>query len=207
MKRNNAAFILIELLAVVAIVCVLVAVLFAAAPHFIEKGKITASLNNLREIGVAFQAFTNEHEMQLPTSDASGDKWPKRLSAYLSAPKVYADPGDVTNYLRRATDPLSNSSNNTSYVMNGFNDMGTYGQPDVKVRTLILDAPGQTILLSPAVGHSNFYMDSDSGNLGDVPDKKLFTAGSTYLFADGSVQFIKAADYRDELWLAHKSPL
>ncbi|MGH8045622.1 MAG: H-X9-DG-CTERM domain-containing protein, partial [Chthoniobacterales bacterium] len=204
MNREPAAFTLIELLVVVAIIAVLVALLFAVGPAALKRGQEATSINNMRQVGAGFQLFAGDNDNRLPSRVKTGERWPKLLGEYLKDAKVYADPGDPENYLRRKTDPLSSTQNNTSYMMNGYNDLGAFNDESVTVYTTNLDAPSQTILLAPAIGHSNFYMDFEEGNQNTVINKRAFGGGSNYLFADGSVRFLKAEDCRDELWLVHK---
>ena len=207
LERNRAlaAFTLIELLVVVAIIAILVVLVSVVGPAALERGRETASLNNMRQIGVGFQLYANENSMQLPNRVITGDRWPKLLQAYLQDVKVYADPSDATNFLRKKTDPLSNTRNNTSYFMNGFNDIGAFNDDTVSVRLNSLDSPSQTILLAPTRGHAHFYMDFDEGNQNDILKKNSFNGGSNYVFADGSARFIKEKDYEDSLWYVRKT--
>lgn len=204
MNQKRAAFTLIELLVVVAIIGILVTLLAVTAPAVLERGRQSASLNNMRQVGTAFQLYANDNDMRLPNRVQTGDRWPKLLQPYLHELKVYADPADPTNFILKKTDPLSNAPNNTSYMMNGFNDVGAFTDETVTVRLNALDKPSNTILLAPERGHGNFYMDFDEGNQNDVLKKDAYNGGSNYLFADGSVQFIKKVDYDDKLWLVHK---
>ncbi len=144
--------------------------------------------------------------MSLPNRMESGDRWPKHLLPYLGDIKVYADPADRSNFLLTKKDPLSTYPNYTSYIMNGFNDVGAFRDESIAVRLVSIDQPSQTILLAPAAGHTHFYMDFEEGNQKDMIQKKAFNDGSNYLFTDGSARFLKASDYTDDLWLVHKNP-
>ncbi len=206
MKRKQAAFTLIELLVVVAIIGILVTLVLLVGPSAVERGRQTASLNNMRQIGTGFLLYANEYDFRLPNRTNTGDRWPRLLHPYLQELKIFADPGDPTNFLLRKTDPLSNGQNNTSYMMNGFNDMGAFDDDTVSVRVNSIDQPSKTILLAPAKGHGNFYMDFREGNEKDILNKEVFNGGSNYLFADGSVQFVKKKEYDDSLWYVHKDP-
>jgi prepilin-type N-terminal cleavage/methylation domain-containing protein/prepilin-type processing-associated H-X9-DG protein len=206
MLRRRAGFTLIELLVVIAIIAILAALVFVLGPGIMQRGRATASLNNLRQIGTGVQLYANDHEFTLPGRVRSSDKWPTLLLEYLKDTKVYADPGDETNYLLRKADPLSNGNNNTSYVLNGYNDVGAYNDETVQVRTNVLDKPSQTILLAIQNGHDNFYMDFEEGNQNTAFKKKVYGDGSNYMFADGSARFIKATDYDDWLWYVRKPP-
>jgi prepilin-type N-terminal cleavage/methylation domain-containing protein/prepilin-type processing-associated H-X9-DG protein len=203
--RARAAFTLIELLVVVAIIAILIALVFTFSRNALVRAGQTKSLNNMRQIGTGFQLYANDNDFNLPSRTQTSDKWPALLSSYLRDPKVFADPADPKNFLRLKKDPLSNASNNTSYIMNGFNDVGAYSDEKIKVKLTSVDKPSETILLASQSGSGNFYMDLDEDNQNSgVLRKKIFNEGANYLFVDGSVRFIKAADLTDELWFVHK---
>jgi prepilin-type N-terminal cleavage/methylation domain-containing protein/prepilin-type processing-associated H-X9-DG protein len=206
MNRNRAAFTLIELLVVVAVLGILIGLVALLAPGVIMRGNETKSLNNMRQVGAGFQLYANDNDFFLPSRVQSGDKWPALLLAgYMDDPKVLADPGDPDNFLIKKTDPRSNGRNNTSYIMNGYNDIGAYGDEKVAVKVNSLDKPSATILLANQSNSGNFYMDTAEGNQNSgVLRKNVFDGGANYLFADGSVHFIKAKDLTDDLWYVHK---
>jgi len=206
MNRNHAAFTLIELLVVVAILGILITLVATFAPGAIMRGKEAKSLNNMRQVGAGFQLYVSDNDFFLPSRIETGDKWPALLLAgYLDDPKVLADPGDPDNFLIKKTDPRSNGRNNTSYIMNGYNDIGAYTDEKVAVKVNSLDKPSDTILLANQSNSGNFYMDTAEGNQNSgVLRKNVFDGGANYLFADGSVHFIKAKDLTDDLWYVHK---
>jgi prepilin-type N-terminal cleavage/methylation domain-containing protein len=219
LPSRRSAFTLIELLVVIAIIAVLATFIVASLPGFLERGRMGQSLNNLRQIGVGFQLFSNDNDFTLPGRVQSGDKWPTLLIEYLgNDPKVYADPADDDNYLARNRDPLSNNPNNTSYIMNGYNDVGAYDDPAVSIRANVVEQPSKTILVAAQSHTGNFYMDFVEENQNKVLNKRLYGDGSTYLFSDGSSRFLKeeqyngpapadttAANYGDWLWLVSKA--
>jgi len=206
MNRNRAAFTLIELLVVVAILGILISLVATFTPGAIMRGKEAKSLNNMRQVGAGFQLYANDNEFFLPSRIETGDKWPALLLAgYIDDPKVLADPGDPDNFIIKKTNPRSNSRNNTSYIMNGYNDIGAFGDEKVAVKANSIDKPSDTILLANQSNSGNFYMDTAEGNQNSgVLRKNVFDGGANYLFADGSVHFIKAKDLTDELWYVHK---
>ena len=119
-------------------------------------------------------------------------------------PKVYGEPGDMKCFLRTGKDPLTNARNNTSYILNGFNDAGAFTDESIQVSLLNLQKPSQTILMACQSGTGNFYMDFMEGNQNSVLNPKAYGEGSNYLFADGSARFLSAGDYDDRLWLVDK---
>jgi prepilin-type N-terminal cleavage/methylation domain-containing protein/prepilin-type processing-associated H-X9-DG protein len=210
MTPRRHAFTLIEVLIVVAILAVLAVMVLANWENFRLLSQRTASLSNMRQIGVAFFAYAGENDMRLPrrASGTNTAKWPRLLADYLEDVRVYAAVGSTGNFLFRGVDPLSDSANNTSYIMNGYNDLGAFTNAEVEVRINQLDRPGDVILLgTPRPGSRHFYMDmleGKSGNHLDVLDLTLYGQGANYLFADGSARFLSTNAYRAEMWLVDK---
>lgn len=207
---RRRGFSLVELLVVIAIIGVLAVMVAANWQNLRLYSQRTASLSNLRQIGVAVFTYAGENEMRLPrrvTDTNDSAKWPRLLADYLKDVRVYAAVGDRSNYIFRNVDPLSDQRNNTSYIMNGYNDIGAYTNAAVEVRINQLDHPGSIILLgTPHPGSGHFYMDmlEGAGNHNDVLDLTLYGKGSDYLFADGSARFMTTNEYRAEMWLVNR---
>ena len=210
MQRRNG-FSLVEILVVIAIIGVLAVMVAANWQNLILYSQRTASLSNLRQIGAGFFAYAGDNEMRLPrrvTNTNESAKWPRLIADYLGDVRVYAAVGDRSNFIFRRVDPLSDALNNTSYIMNGYNDLGAYTNAAVEVRINQLDRPGGVILLgTPRLGSTHFYMDlveGESGNHADVLNLTLYGKGSDYLFADGSARFLSTNEYRPEMWLVNR---
>jgi len=207
-QAGDKGFTLLELLIAVAIVGMLAALITTNWPHLRLITQRSTALNNMRAIGAAFHMYAGEHDGGLPKrTTGAADRWPKILSDYLDDITVYASAGDasVDRYDRNKL--LSNTRNNTSYIMNGYNDVGAYQNANVEVRITQITHPSQVILLGmPKAGSTHFYMDmleGKNGNHIDVLNLELYDNGSNYLFADGSARFIKKSDYRHQLWLVN----
>jgi type II secretory pathway pseudopilin PulG len=67
---RRAAFTLVEVLMVIATIAILLALLLPAVNRAQVRGKRVKCLNNLKQIGIAFQTFAHEH----------GDKYPMQVS-------------------------------------------------------------------------------------------------------------------------------
>ena len=206
---RRRAFTLLELLVVIAILAGLAIPVFGRMKRHANQ---TACLSNMRQVAAAMLSYAGDNDSQLPgrVKGASGtDRWPKLIGPYVQDTAIFAAPGDPQNFLARQADPLSNSRNNTIYILNGYNDLGTFDQPNREVRISAIERPASTLLLGmPKAGNPHFFMDflePPHGNTKDVLNLKVYEDGSNYVFTDGSARFIKEADYRDTLWLADKS--
>ena len=204
------AFTLIELLVVITIIAVLAGLIFPVMGMVRRNGERTAGLSNMRQIGAAFVLYASEHDMKLPSpAQRKGDRWPKLLASYLKDVKVFAAPGTQDDFITRNSDPLSNSTNNTSFLMNGFNDLGGFENNGAEVPLAKVEHPAETLLLGMQKrGSRHFYMDflePPHGNQKDRLDLKAYGDGSNYAFVDGSTRFVAEKDYRDDLWLADKT--
>lgn len=92
-KTLLKAFTLVEMLVVIAIIATLAALLFPAISGMQERGKITADLNNLRQLGLATQLYLNDNDGTyfLPTINWMQQLHPK----YLSSWKIFKSPFDI----------------------------------------------------------------------------------------------------------------
>jgi len=205
-RAGSGGFTLLELLITISVMGILAGLVIAMLPSAKLAARRTASVSNLRQIGIGLLGFANDNQQRLPGRVVSEDKWPRLLLPYVGEdPKVYGEPDDRNCFLRTGRDPLTNGRNNTSYILNGFNDTGAFTDESIQISLINLQKPTQTILMACQSGTGNFYMDFMEGNQNTVLNPKAYGEGSNYLFADGSAKFLSARDYDDRLWLVDKS--
>ena len=116
-SNNRAAFTLIELLVVIAIIAVLAALLVPSLRRARDKATSILCVSNLRNIGVAYTTYANDHDGILcPVVDTEGGwpfytPWCAYLDPYLESPPVYLCPAN------RFSPYDSNSGFFTHYTM------------------------------------------------------------------------------------------
>lgn len=203
-----------------AVVALLAAIAIPATSRISEYTSRTKSISNLRQIGVAARLYANDHNQQLPGQPSSAGlfpnggttaQWPELFCAYLtpSDPTVFVDPGDSTTSKLPLSEILSNTTNNTAFVYNGFDDLASNNQPPETISLLTLATPSEVVLLAQKTrGASAFFVSplfQPIANLLSLLNPAAYDGGSHYLFVDGSVRFIKQTDYSNSFWLVDKN--
>lgn len=215
-RGKQLAFTLIELLVVVAIIAVLAGLLLPALGSAKEAGKRIACLNNIRQLTLAQQMYTDDHENTLYPRTIN-PCWMHGLIQYYSNEKLLRCPSDEPEPARwMASLPIYTADRAPrSYLLNAWNDYfltvltnandynrymfpGTYqGMPAAVVKqpstTIVF---GEKETLSPHV-----YMDLTQGTGNDIeeieqgrhgkPGANKGGHGSNCGFADGSARLVK----------------
>lgn len=205
--RSGSGFTLVEVLAAVAIITLLAGLLLAARERTLQRATETRSLNNLRQIGLAALQYAGEHDAALPSRIRKGPKWPVLLADYLDPGlKVYAEPTSRKTFLGQGAYPLDQDRNFTSYVFNGFNDLGTLYEDRMEIRLALIERPSAIILMTiQDLRPGNHYMDFELGEHSYLLNPSRIRGGSYYLFADGAARFLAASEYNPSLWLVDQT--
>lgn len=100
--RNNKAFTLIELLVVIAIIAILAAILFPVFAQAKEAAKKTASLSNIKQVGLGLIMYSSDvDDMSIRDTDWSFPSgptytpftWSGWIQPYIKSEDLFKDPG------------------------------------------------------------------------------------------------------------------
>jgi prepilin-type processing-associated H-X9-DG protein len=190
------------------IIAILAALSFPVYQMALNHANCAGCASHMRTLGIAFTLYATDNNDELPgrVEGTGSDKWPVLLLPYVSGPAVYVDPGDPVATQVPSQDLVSNTANNSSFFFNGFNDLGFYTNPTTTIGLANLTNLGSLLLLGEKVhGSTQYYMDFVEGNQDDILNKQSYFGGSNYTFADGSVQFLRVAQYSDTMWLVNQN--
>lgn len=221
LARTKFGFTLIELLVVIAVIGILGAMLIPLTGKARASARQAQCASNLRQIGMALRLYADENDGLLPgiAHLRVEDSWVFALRPYLdNVNEIRICPSDPRADRMREVDWA------TSYVMNDiifFPSTDEFGRPageDFR-RIDALQAPSRTILAFIEADHRGIAPSDDhthatdwGGNwsavLNDIaPDRhraggedpSRTTGNANYLFADGHVQAIRAAEIRQRI--------
>jgi prepilin-type N-terminal cleavage/methylation domain-containing protein/prepilin-type processing-associated H-X9-DG protein len=171
--RGRGAFTLVELLVVIAIIAVIAALAYPAYQRSVGAGKAVACVANLRQLGVALNAYLQDHEMTMPTlmiaRESTKDDVPvidNTLNNYAKDPRVFACPADTKDFAGRT---------GTSYCWN----IALNGQPLATLNFLqVVTDPTHIPIMSDKEGFHPYLSDKINILYADghaTKDAKFFT--------------------------------
>ena len=121
-KISRGGFTLLELLVVVAIICLLAAILFPVFRRARENARRSACQSNLKQLGLAFAQYVGDYDENFPlgityASNGSfyiGTGWAGQIYSYAGSTGVFTCPDDSAKPVINGTTPLTP----VSYIYN-----------------------------------------------------------------------------------------
>lgn len=184
MKINSNGFTLLELLVVIAIISTLASFLLPAVSKARGDAKRINCVNNLKQLGIAFQLYTQDYNDILPhedNSDPSGSCWFNVITPYLN-------PDQNKSAVKQC--PSYTGDINTSYSYKMNSSIGTpLPNPFRSINTI--NQPTRTVLILDGKTNSTnaWQYDGASGTFVDRHNK-----GGNLLFIDGHVAWYLQQD-------------
>jgi prepilin-type N-terminal cleavage/methylation domain-containing protein/prepilin-type processing-associated H-X9-DG protein len=192
-RNPKIGFTLIELLVVIAIIAILAAILFPVFAKAREKARITTCASNERQLGIAFLAYCQDYDANLPCGTnaavtvaagvSSYEGWAGQIFPYVKTAGLYHCPDDPTNPTAETINGVSVTAVPVSYCMpkgdlpndDMNSQFGTWqGVPGIPLKLTQFNSPALSVCLYEDIGVLTDVSDSsgipevtsysDSGN-------------------------------------------
>jgi len=207
--HQSQGFTLIELLVVISIIAILLGILLPALNKARQQAKKLVCTSNMRQIGIAVQAYILDNNNRLPPSSCHitdpDQYWLKVLSKYTGEQLLFHCPSDKSNNFVDWDKPLSEQSDRrySSFAVNALLDPVCFrygGSTNRYNRVDSIRRPKYCVWISEAPETEDFqladHIHPETWE-GSVEYAKTFIAWdrhlgkSNYLFADGHVETLQ----------------
>lgn len=204
LRSRNNGFTLIELLVVIAIIAMLMGILLPSLNRARRQAKKISCLSNMRQMGVALQAYLIDSENRLPPSSCylsdPNQYWLKILTKYTGEKLLFRCPRDeAKNFIdwNFPIDEQPDDSRWSSYALNGLLDPRCSYNRGRYNSIINIRQPGYCIYVSEAPSSWTKYDHVHPETWGSLDQAKGQVAWdchegtSNYLFVDGHAESLK----------------
>ena len=204
--KLRRAFTLIELLVVIAIIAILAGLLFPVFAQAREAGRKAACTSNLRQLGNAFQMYSQDYDEQLPSTwDGAGGVgmtsgsggWMHFTNFRNPVGKMEPDQGALYSYVKNTgifTCPSDAGRLGNTYAINSLLSTGTpvLGY-HAGLSLAALQAPASTFLLVEEGGDNGHPNTTDDAYYNVFVNFLAWrhSRGGLFLLGDGHVKHLK----------------
>jgi prepilin-type N-terminal cleavage/methylation domain-containing protein/prepilin-type processing-associated H-X9-DG protein len=212
---HRAAFTLIELLIVIAIIAILVSILFPVFSRVRENARRSSCQSNLKQIGLGIMQYTQDYDETLPMAERSDSTpWHNLVMPYIKSRQVFKCPSNSSSAFVNATGstiPVSylavTGSSSSSYMTGTPPTLGTGnvgGQPAMPPFSATTTSIRSPVPISLLVVPAETLLVGEQPSDAATQDEPVFWAStsnrmtvqnhlgtSNWLFADGHVKAMK----------------
>ncbi|MCC7494211.1 MAG: DUF1559 domain-containing protein [Fimbriimonadaceae bacterium] len=186
--NRRRGFTLIELLVVIAIIAILAAILFPVFAKAREKARQSSCASNVKQIGLAFNQYTNDYDEKWPRMYWGGANWEPVVSGWWG--------GEIAPYIKNTQIFRCPSKTDTvcSYIMNG----GLSGRADADIAV-----PANTVTIGDSTGNGWWAVDGSTMVLFGNANCRLLAKhneGANFGYADGHAKWLAGPNWKPSEW-------
>lgn len=204
LRLGNSGFTLIELLVVIAIIAMLMGILLPSLNRARRQAKKIACISNMRQMGVALQAYLMDSENRLPPSSCylsdPNQYWLKILTMYTGEKLLLRCPSDkAKNFIdwNLPLDEQPEDSRWSSFALNGLLDPRCSYNRGRYNNVVNIRRPGYCIYVSESPSSWTKYDHVHPETWGSLDQAKgqiawdRHNGTSNFLFVDGNAENLK----------------